>query len=479
MDLLIGVSLVLGVMILIHEWGHFIAARMFGVRVDVFSIGFGPRLFGWKSGNTDYRISIIPLGGYVRMAGQDPTEIDSPSRWSANKAAAEAEAPGKVMDTVQTAAEKALRLPPTDLGEHATGDPDELMSKPRWQRAVISAAGPAVNLVFPILLLTVYYVAIGIPYPVFEDKPVVVTAVPPNSAAAHAGLAAGDRVAAINGQQIPTWTEAGKVLAAVEPNSKVSVEIENAGQKKTLEIPVGAQKDTELVVGYPPMKPVLEDVAPGMPASRGGLKEADVIVAVDGQPIQWWGQFTERVRGSEGKALSLDIERKGQPMHLVVTPQSGATERGETVYQIGVQVHEETAYRRVAFGESIKFAASNTYDTIDSTIGVVGKLFSGRVSVKQLQSVVGISRAAGQAVHRGAWAVITLMVLISVNLGILNLLPIPILDGGNILLLAIEGGLRRDLSLAFKERFVQVGLVFLLVLFAIVMYNDVARLFHS
>src|ERR1700749_3469695 len=305
MDLLIGVSLVLGVMILIHEWGHFIAARMFRVRVDVFSIGFGPRLFGWKSGNTDYRISIIPLGGYVRMAGQDPTEIDSPSRWSSNRAAAEAEAPGKGMGTVQTAAETALRLPPTDLGEHTTGAPDELMSKPRWQRAVISAAGPAVNLVFPILLLTVYFVAIGIPYPVFEDKPVVVTAVPPNSAAAHAGLAAGDRVAAINGQQVPTWAEAGKVLATVEPSTKVSVEIESAGQKKTLEIPVGAQKDTEQVLGFAPMKPVLEDVAPGMPASRGGLKEGDVIVSVDGQPIQWWGQFTERVRGSGGKPLSL------------------------------------------------------------------------------------------------------------------------------------------------------------------------------
>jgi regulator of sigma E protease len=480
MDLLIGVSLVLGVMILIHEWGHFIAARIFGVRVDVFSIGFGPRLFGWKSGNTDYRISIIPLGGYVRMAGQDPTEIDSPSRWAGSRAAGEAEAPGKVMDTVETVAETALRLPSTEVGEHATGAPDDLMSKPRWQRAVISAAGPAVNLVFPILLLTVYYVSIGIPYPVFEDKPVVVTAVPSNSAAAHAGLAPGDRVAAINGQQIPNWTEAAKLVASVEPNTKLSVEVESpAGQKKTLEIPIGAQKDTEQILGFAPMKPVLEDVAPGMPASRGGLKEGDTIVAVDGQPIQWWGQFTERVRGSEGKALSLDIERKGQPMHLVVTPQSGATERGESVYQIGVQVHDETAYRRVAFGESVKIASSNTYDTIDSTIGVVGKLFSGRVSVKQLQSVVGISRAAGQAVHRGVWAVITLMVLISVNLGILNLLPIPILDGGNILLLAIEGGLRRDLSLAFKERFVQVGLVFLLVLFAIVMYNDVARLFHS
>jgi regulator of sigma E protease len=479
MDLLIGVTLVLGVMILIHEWGHFIAARMFGVRVDVFSIGFGPRLFGWKSGNTDYRISIIPLGGYVRMAGQDPTEIDSPSRWSANKAAAEAAAPGKVMDTVQTAAESALRLPPTDVNEHATGAPDELMSKPRWQRAVISAAGPAVNLVFPILLLTVYFVAIGIPYPVFEDKPVVVTAVPANSAAAHAGLAAGDRILAINGEQNPNWTDAAKIVTAAEPNTKISVEVESAGQKRSLEIPIGAQKDTEQLFGFAPMKPVLEDVAPGMPAARAGLREGDVIASVDGQPIQWWGQFTERVRGSGGKALSLDVDRKGQPLHLVVTPQAGSNERGETVYQIGVQVHEETAYRRVAFGESVKFAAARTYETIDETIGVVGKLFSGRVSVRQLQSVVGISREAGRAVHKGAQAVISLMLLISVNLGILNLLPIPILDGGNILLLAIEGGLRRDLSMAFKERFVQVGLVFLLVLFAIVMYNDVARLFHS
>ncbi len=479
MDLLIGVSLVLGVMILIHEWGHFIAARMFGVRVDVFSIGFGPRLFGWKSGNTDYRISIIPLGGYVRMAGQDPTDIDSSSRWSANRAGAEAEAPGKVMDTVQTATETALRLPPTDIGEHVTGAPDELMSKPRWQRAVISAAGPAVNLVFPILLLTGYFVAIGIPYPVFEDKPVVVTAVPANSAAAHAGLAPGDRVVAINGEQNPNWTDAAKIVTTAEPNTKVSAEVETAGQKRTVEIPVGAQKDTEQIFGFAPMKPILEDVAPGMPAARAGLKEGDVIASVDGQPIQWWGQFTERVRGSNGKALSLDVDRKGQPIHLVVTPQAGSNERGETVYQIGVQVHEETAYRRVAFGESVKFAAARTYDTIDDTIGVVGKLFSGRVSVRQLQSVVGISREAGRAVHKGAQAVISLMLLISVNLGILNLLPIPILDGGNILLLAIEGGLRRDLSLAFKERFVQVGLVFLLVLFAIVMYNDVARLFHS
>jgi regulator of sigma E protease len=474
MDLLIGVTLVLGVMILVHEWGHFIAARLFGVRVDVFSIGFGPRLFGWKSGDTDYRVSIIPLGGYVRMAGQDPTEIDSVDRdW---KAAEQGSVESKISDATHAAAE--LRGSEQLASPSLTGAPDELMSKPRWQRAVISAAGPAVNLVFPVLMLTVYFVAIGVPYPVFEDEPVVVTAVPVNSSAAAAGLRPGDKVVAVNGEPSPDWTQADKVISKVEPNSKISVQIENNGEQRTLEIPV-QQKDTEQLLGFLPIRPVLEDVAPGMPAARAGLKESDVIRAVDGQDIQWWGQFTERVRGSGGKPLSLEIERKGQPVRLVVTPQSGNNERGESVYQIGVQVHEDSAYRRVAFSEGVRFAAVKTYETIDDTIGVVGRLLSGRVSVRQLQSVVGISRAAGQAVHKGAQAVISLMVLISVNLGILNLLPIPILDGGNILLLGIEGGLRRDLSMAFKERFVQVGLVFLLVLFAIVMYNDVVRLLPS
>src|ERR1700733_11910782 len=262
MDLLIGVSLVLGGMILIHERGHFIAARMFGVRVDVFSIGFGPRLFGWKSGNTDYRISIIPLGGYVRMAGQDITDIDSSHRWSASRAAAgEAETPGKVADAVQTATEVATGEKLSPVMESAvksgymrgseelaasfpTGAPDELMSKPRWQRAVISAAGPAVNLVFPILLLTGYFVAIGVPYPVFEDKPVVVTALPANSAGAAAGLKSGDKVLSVNGEPAANWSEVEKIVTKAEPNTKLAVEVEDSGARKTVEVPV-SQKDIE------------------------------------------------------------------------------------------------------------------------------------------------------------------------------------------------------------------------------------------
>jgi regulator of sigma E protease len=459
MDLLLGVALVLGVMILVHEWGHFIAARLFGVRVDVFSIGFGPRLFGWKRGATDYRVSALPLGGYVRMAGQDPSEIDSARSTSI---------PG-------TEKEKTDAAQLQTLGK---GAPDELMNKPRWQRAIISFCGPLVNLIFPILLLTVYFVAIGIPYPAYQDKPVQVTALPANSPAAAAGLHPGDKVVALDGEKNPNWEQAEKVVTKLTPNSKLSMEVEEAGAHRTLSVPV-EQKDLEQperLLGFAPIRPVLEDVAPGYPAQRAGLKETDLIAAVDGQKIQWWGEFTERIRASNGKPVALDVERKGQSLHLVVTPQSATNERGETVYQIGVQVHDDTAYKRVAFPEGARYASLVTVQKIKETTGIVGALFSGRVSLKQLQGPVGISRAAGQAAKKGPLAIISLMVLISVNLGILNLLPIPILDGGHILLLGIEGLLRRDMSLAFKERFVQVGLVFLLVVFAIVMYNDVVRL---
>jgi len=463
MYLLLGIALVLGVMILVHEWGHFVAARIFGVRVDVFSIGFGPRLFGWKRGATDYRVSALPLGGYVRMAGQDPSEIDSARSTSF---------PG-----TQLKDEKTYAAYPQVQGP-VTGAPDELISKPRWQRAIISFSGPLVNLLFPVLLLTAYFVSQGIPYPAYQDKPVQVTGVPADSPAAAAGLHAGDRVVALNGEANPDWEQAEKVLSKVTPGSKLAMEVEEAGTRRTVSVGVDQKsvEQPERLLGFAPIRPVVEDVAPGLPAQRAGMKENDLITAVDGNPVQWWGELTERIRGSNGKPVALDIERKGQALHVVVTPQAAANERGETIYQIGVQVHEETAFKRVSFGEGGQYAGLVTVEKIRETAGIVGQLFSGRVSLKQLQGPVGISRAAGQAAKKGPLAIISLMVLISVNLGILNLLPIPILDGGHILLLGIEGILRRDMSLAFKERFVQVGLVFLLVVFAIVMYNDVVRL---
>jgi regulator of sigma E protease len=253
------------------------------------------------------------------------------------------------------------------------------------------------------------------------------------------------------------------------------MEVEDGGKHQTIEVPVKDKSDPSRIFGYLPIRPIIDQVGQGAPADRAGLQEGDLITAVNGNHIDYWEQFQQLTRSSNGQPMTLDLTRKGQPVRLVVTPEKGAAGTGENVYQIGIGPRDETAYKRVSFSESVKIAGAETADTIAQTVQVVGKLFSGRVSIKQLQGPVGISHMAGQAVRKGPPYVITLMVVISLNLGILNLLPIPILDGGNILLLAIEGIMRRDLSLSFKERFVQVGLVFLLVIFAIVMYHDILR----
>jgi regulator of sigma E protease len=206
------------------------------------------------------------------------------------------------------------------------------------------------------------------------------------------------------------------------------------------------------------------------------MKDGDLITAVNGQKIEYWDQFVDSIHKSEGKTLQVEVSRNGQPVTLSITPKIGAAQTGDKVYQIGVGPDIAIAHKSLSVVESFKAGFAKTSELVTDTLGVVAKLVTGKVSVKDLQSVVGISRAAGEAVSLGPSATILFMALISVNLGILNLLPIPILDGGHILLLTLEGIRRRDFSLAFKERFIQVGLVFLLALFAYVMYNDVVRL---
>jgi len=438
MNILLGI-LVLGVIILVHEWGHFVMARIFGVRVDVFSIGFGPRLFGVKRGNTDYRVSALPLGGYVRMAGQDLTEVDAGDQ------------------------------PPT-------GAPDELMSKKRWQRALISFAGPAVNLIFPLLLLTVYYLISGVPYAAFLDKPVVVAGFPAGQGTDATALQVGDRLESLNNLQNPTWERAQNLLFQSAPGTVFKAKIEKDGVTRDVDLTVKNDPYAR-PLGYLPIPPVIGEVGLGTPADHAGIRAGDKIQSVNGQPIQYWDQFVDQVRHSEGKTLALAVVRAdGQAANLSVAPKQGVTDSAEKNYQIGVLPEPGLAYKKVGLVQAVTVAGEKTVDFVTQTVAVLGKLLSGRVSVKQLQSFVGISRTAGQAVSEGPWAVITFMALISVNLGILNLLPIPILDGGHILLLSLEGIRRRDFSLTFKERFIQVGLVFLLVLIVYVMYNDVMRM---
>jgi regulator of sigma E protease len=442
MNTVFGFILVLGVLIIVHEWGHYIVARFFGVRVDVFSIGFGPRLFGFKWRDTDWRVSPIPLGGYVRMAGQDLSEIDSGD-------------------------------------QKPTGAPDELMSKPRWQRALISLAGPVINLIFPIFLLAGYFIIKGEPYPKYNDKPLVILSLQSDSPLAAAGVVPGDRIVSLDQSANPTWGTVESEFSKGLVDRKFSVTYEHAGAAHSVEVSTAGMKEPERLFGFPPNAPLVGYLDKSKPAAAAGLHLNDRILALNGQPLNNWQEMVNAIQNNKGNPAQVTVRRKNETLTLTITPVLDKNEKGESVWVIGIRPGQDWSFRKVGLTQAVASASDFSVRGTLELLSFLKRLVTGAVSPKQLQTFIGIANLAGQAVQEGTFAVISLMAALSLNLGILNLLPIPILDGGNILLLALEGIRRRDFSLAFKERFIQVGLVFLLVLFAYVMYNDVVRLLPS
>jgi regulator of sigma E protease len=430
---ILSVSVVLGIMVLVHEWGHFIVAKAFGVRVEIFSIGFGPRLWGRKSGDTDYRISGLPLGGYVKMAGDNPLE-------------------------------------------ERKGDPDEFLSKPRWQRALIAVAGPAMNIILSIVLIAGIYMH-GSKEPAYLDQPMVLAGVLPDSTAQKAGLAAGDHVVKINGTSNPTWDRALLELMSTLPGHSLTLIVDRGGQEVSITVP--ASQSMEDIFGYPANRLLIGSVTPGMPAERSGIQTGDEVLKVNGNPLASGTEFPSLVEKSQGGPLDLEIRRGERTIHLEVHPQQVGVKNGVTQWQIGVGLQVgEMVDRRLPFGAAIAESIGMNTLMARQVAFVVVELFRGNISLKQLEGPLGIARESGRAARQGASELLKLMAMIGVNLAILNLLPIPPLDGGHILLLFIEGSIRRDLSIRVKERFVTVSMVFLLLVFAIVMYNDVLRLAH-
>jgi len=426
----ISVTIVLGVMVLVHEWGHFIVAKAFGVRVEIFSMGFGPRIWGRKRGDTDYRISALPLGGYVKMAGDNPVE-------------------------------------------DRKGDPDEFLSKPRWQRVLIAVAGPLMNIVMSVVLVAGIYVR-GSKQPAYLDRPMVLAGVLQDSTAQKAGLAAADRIVQINSVKNPTWDRARLELITTLPGHFLTVVVDRNGQPLSFTVPGGTY--AEEVFGYPADRVIVEAVSPGMPAERSGLRPGDEIKAVNGKPVPNAVEFPPIVMQSQGAPLDLLVQRGDREMHIEVHPQRVVAPSGAVRWQIGVQPAGELTDRRFSVGEALVESASFNAMVARQISYVVVELFRGNISLKQLEGPLGIARESGRAARQGLAELLSLMAVIGMNLAILNLLPIPPLDGGHILLLFIEGTIRRDLSVRVKERFVTVSMVFLLLVFAIVMYNDVLRL---
>jgi regulator of sigma E protease len=432
-DLTVG-ALVLGFMVLLHEWGHFVAAKACSVRVDVFSIGFGPRIWGLKRGDTDYRISVLPLGGYVKMAGDNPAE-------------------------------------------ERTGEPHEFLSRPRWQRFIIAVAGPSANILLTFVLFLGVLVFVGLPVDQSTLQAPVVAAVPQNID--PSGVKAGDKIIAVNGSATQSWQQVYSNIGDLDPGSVVKLTVLRNGTKVNLEVPVsGGQLKGDAVIGYPAVPPILDEIQPDSPAEKAGLKAGDRVISIDEKPIITWYQLPDLVRGSNGKPIRFVVERDSRDLSITVTAKQMATLDGDTAWMIGAGYKSDQIFEHEGVIASIKDAGTETVGFARTMGQVLVGLFRGTFSMRDMLGPVGIVQVTGQAAKRGPLTLINWMAYISLDLGLLNLLPIPIMDGGHVLMLAIEGTLRRDLSVAAKERFVQVGLVFLLGIFAFVMYSDILRLFH-
>ncbi|MCI0354021.1 MAG: RIP metalloprotease RseP [Acidobacteria bacterium] len=429
---LLAVAVVLGVMIVIHEFGHYAAAKYFGVRVEVFSVGFGKRLWGFKRGDTDYRISLIPLGGYVKMSGENP------------------------------------------MDEHS-GDPGEFGSHPRWQRLIIAAAGPAMNILLAIALLTGVY-AVHYEHPIYLDQPAVIGWVMEDSAAAKAGFQAGDRIVKIDGIQNPTWEQVFPVVL-LNPSQPLEISLQRGEQLiHTTVRPEPTGPNEAGTLGVAASQPSLvTSLEPDMPAARAGLQVGDEIVAVDGMLIRaLLPQLRKHLAEKGEQPVRVTIRRQGRDMDFTMTPVRTEIE-GEVFYRIGIAsspTHVDKLPLRQAFARSLE--TNKKFSLL--IVELAQKLVQRKVSLKQIDGPIRIASEAGAAARQEGWTPILLLTAaISLNLGVFNLFPIPILDGGMILLLLIESTIRRDISLVIKERIYQAAFVFLVLFAAMVIYNDIAK----
>jgi regulator of sigma E protease len=428
-----------GLMVIIHELGHFTVAKLLKVRVEAFSFGFGPRLFGFKYGETDYKVCLLPLGGFVKMTGENPGE-------------------GEPVD-----------------------DPAAFSSHPRWQRMLIGVAGPVANFILAFVLMVFYFAAIN---EVPNIKTTTIEWVSPSSQAAQAGLLPGDLVTRFGNTDSPDF-ETFADIAKRNPNQTLPIVVSRNGQSLPLSISLPAGITSRgydvssaglfLQIVQDPIQ--VDQVVPGAPAEKAGLHTGDTILAVDGHTFHTVDPLLDYLQAGKGNPITLTVKRDGALIPPIVVHPSVQ----DSQYRIGFAavppIDPPTHAKPMAF-----FAAmSNSVDfcRINSTliIETISKIFSHKVSVKQLSGPVGIARMAGQAAEMEGWfPKFGLAAAISLNLGILNLLPFPILDGGMILFLLIESVLRHDINMMVKERIYQAAFVLILVFFAFVIFNDVTKL---
>lgn len=427
--------ILIGVMILIHELGHFWAARFFDVRVDTFSFGFGPRLFGFRRGETDYRVSaVFFLGGFVKMAGELP-------------------------------------------GDENANDPRGFQAKPRWQRLIIVGAGPLMNVVLAVALLTGLYM-VKYQKIVDADNGAVVGSVAANTPAAKAGIQEGDRIVRLGNKRNPTWDDI--ILKEIESSGRgMRLTIERNGRNlETTVTPVLDDRTGVGTAGWSEKGEVqLGPLTQGMPAQKAGLQQGDLILSAGGHPIHATVRFHEVIRGSGGKPVTIELQRQGRPMQVTVQPVwSGADGPARWVIGAYVEPKLNIVTSRLSLPDALRQSVQENVRSAGLIFQFLEGIIERRISAKSLTGPVGIAQLSGQAARQGPSAFIMLMSMVSLNLAVINLMPLPILDGGGIVMLVIEMVMRRDMSLSVKEAVFKVGFVFIMMLVAFVLYNDISKI---
>jgi regulator of sigma E protease len=415
----------LGVIVIVHEAGHLMVAKAFGVRVMTFSIGFGRRLVGFTRGETEYRISLVPLGGYVRLGGENP--------------------------------------------EESTGDPREFLSKPRWQRVLVYLAGPTMNVVLAIALFAGLFM-VGIELPNLPGMPPLVGGVEPGSSAAAAGLQRGDLIVRANGENVSSWQDVEFVLMT-SPNRPVALEARRDGHR------FAATVVPQMVPKYgmgdyagliPSFRPQIMQVEKGSPAAAAGFRPGDEIRSVEGRPIADRRDFIAAIEKRPGQRMTIQVARSGRILSLAVVPRTEGK-----VGKIGVGVG---FFQRYPPGKALVESVRYSLQIVSDTFRILGKIFRREMSAKgALAGPIGMAQASGEAARIGFKFLLQLMGFFSISIALLNLMPIPILDGGQIFILLIEEVIRRDLSVRVKEVISQVGFVLILMLMAVVIYFDLAK----
>ena len=425
-------------MIVIHEFGHFIVAKMLGIAVETFSVGFGPRLFGFRIGDTDYRFSAIPLGGYVKFRGEN------------------------------------LEL----LQGKSEGSIDEFLSHPKWKRLLVAVAGPVFNIITALLIPTAA-IMIGFQDDIYNSQQVVIGEVTPGSTAEQSGLQKGDRIIAFADKKNPTWAYwRDRVITNL--GEDIPLTVDRNGQIINLKLRPRVETRGKEQIGVVDLEPHLSyigvaRVEKNTPADLAGLKVGDKITAINGAPVTGWHQFRRVIQ--EGHEVTLNVQRGQETLTIKGEPQK----RGEQ-YVLGFdRVFETKLMKTDSLASAVRYGWDSNIRVLRFTGEIFQQIFSGRRSMRDsLSGPIGIAQYTVSAYEIWGWAgVIELMGLLSLNLGILNLLPIPVLDGGVILLIFIEGILGlvgMTLTMNFRERFQQVGFVLVLLLMGFVIVNDSARL---